>query len=240
MPVVRVAAVAAALVAGPAVAEPSAGDLLAKYDRTMSPETFRADYEMVAHRDDGSARTYRMTLLKGRDDRTRVTFTEPASARGQEMLRVGDNLWVYLPNLKRAVRLANRDSFMGGDFNNADVLRVNYSADYAPARIDSGDAALYTVELTAKTPAAAYDRIRLFFTRDAELPVRGEYYGKSGKLLRSAAFSEVKDFRGHTRPSRVVMRSELATARWSALRIVDFQAGVNPPATKFVVDDLGR
>ena len=65
------------------------------------------------------------------------------------MLRNGDNMWLYMPNLKRAVRVASRDSFMGGDFNNADVLRVNYTADYtATLAEESKDA--YVLELKAK------------------------------------------------------------------------------------------
>ncbi len=229
-----------ALIALVRAADPTPGELLARYDQIMSPGTFEADSEMTAHRDDGSERTYRMTVLRGDEDKLRVKFAEPASARGQEMLRVGDNLWIYMPNLKRAVRLANRESFMGGDFNNADVLRVNYAADYAPALADSGDVKLVLLELTAKTPSAAYDRIRLFMDRESRQPVRAEYYAKSGKLLRSAAFADVKEFKGVTRPATITMRNELATARWSVLRTMEMKAGVKPPATKFVLDDLGR
>ena len=109
---------------------PSTKDVLAKYDATMAPATFKGVAAMTAHRDDGSTRTYKMTFLKGSDDRNRIWFHEPAAVRGQEMLRNGENFWVYMPNLKRALRLASRDNFQGGDFNNAVVLRANYSRDY--------------------------------------------------------------------------------------------------------------
>lgn len=221
------------------VAAPGAAELVHQYDAMMSPSAFEADMEMIAHRDDGSARGYKMHLLKGTDDKLRVHFDEPASARGQEMLRVGDNSWVYLPSLKRAIRLANRDSFQGGDFNNSDVLRVNYEADYSSALVDSGEPALTLVELKAKTGEAGYDKIRLFFNKDG-MPVRGEYYASSGKLLRSAQFSDVKDFHGHKRPARIVMRNELAQKRFSELTTSDMKLDVKAPASKFVLDDLGR
>src|SRR5262245_6626877 len=112
------------------LAPPSADELLAKYDAVMGPESFEAVTEMTAHREDGSTRTYKMRVLKGGRDKLRIWFLEPAAVRGQEMLRQGENLWVYLPNLKKPTRLASRESFQGGDFNNADVLRVNYQADY--------------------------------------------------------------------------------------------------------------
>src|SRR4051812_27096401 len=141
-----------------AQADPAA--LLAKYDAIMGPAHFEGDFAMTAHRADGSARTYEMKAWKSGDDKFRSLFSSPSNAKGQEILRVGDNFWVYMPNLKRAVRLAARESFMGGDFNNADVLRVNYSADYV-ASVQGEATGTVTLELKAKSGAAAYDRILL-------------------------------------------------------------------------------
>ena len=90
-------------------AAPTADELVRRYDEVMSPKTFDAIMEMVAHRQDGSTRAYKMRVLKSGDDKTRAWFLEPASAKGQEMLKVGDNMWVYMPNLKRALRIASRE-----------------------------------------------------------------------------------------------------------------------------------
>src|SRR6185437_16026127 len=112
---------------------PSADELVHRYDAIMGANTFEGEFAMTSHRDDGSERTYVMRIVKTGTDKMRLWFSEPASVKGQEMLRQGENLWVYMPNLKRALRVASRDSFQGGDFNNADVLRVNYAADYTPS-----------------------------------------------------------------------------------------------------------
>ena len=96
--------------------------LLKQYDAVMGPENFEAQFIMTAHRDDDSERSYKMRVLKSGSNKLRIWFSEPASVKGQEMLRQGENMWVYMPNLKRAVRMASRDSFQGGDFNNADVF----------------------------------------------------------------------------------------------------------------------
>ena len=101
-------------------------------------------------------------MLKRDADKFRVWFTEPASVKGQEILRIGDNVWVYLPNLKRATRIANRESFQGGDFNNADVLRVNYTADYTGTLAPSDVPDTCCVQLKAKNPETAYDAIKLW------------------------------------------------------------------------------
>ena len=88
--------------------EPTADELLKRYDQVMSPKTFDGLLLMVAHRQDDTTRTYKFRALKSEDDKIRTWFYEPAAAKGQEMLRVGDNMWVYMPNLKRAMRLASR------------------------------------------------------------------------------------------------------------------------------------
>src|SRR5687768_14084313 len=88
-----------------------AHELLRRYDAVMSPPNFESASAMTAHREDGSTRTYKMHVLKSGRDKLRATFKEPATAKGQEMLRNGENLWLYMPNLKRSVRVASRDSF---------------------------------------------------------------------------------------------------------------------------------
>lgn len=223
-------------------ADPTASDILRKYDEIMGPPNFEATTVMTAHRDDDSERTYRMRVLKSGKEKFRLWFEEPAAVRGQEMLRQGDNTWLYMPNLKRSVRMANRDSFQGGDFNNADVLRVNYEDDYdATLAQNAGAADLHLVDLKAKTPDAAYDRVKLWVRKADLIPVKGEYYTASGKLLRAAEFTDVKDFGGgFKRPAKVVMKNMLATKRFSSMVFTAINTKVTPSASKFVQDDLGK
>ncbi len=221
--------------------EPTAEQLLARYDAIMGPPAFESEAEMTAVREDGTARTYVMRMLRGEEDKFRVWFLGPASAKGQEMLRSGDNLWVYLPTLKRATRIANRDSFQGGDFNNADVMRVNYTRDYSAERVPSSVPGTYALQLKARTAETAYDAIRLWVREADGQPVRGEYYGTSGQLLRTAEFSEYTEFdKGYTRPARVVMHNALVTARRSEFVVHSLRLRVEVPAQRFTQVDLGR
>ncbi len=228
------------LLATSAWADPTAAELMTKYDAIMGPENFESTVVVASHREDGSTRVYKMRLLKKGTDKFRAWFDEPAAVRGQEMLRQGDNLWVYMPQLKRAIRLANRDSFQGGDFNNADVLRVNYQADYSGALGVSDRADAFVLELKAKTKDAAYDHIKLWLRKANLLPVKGEYYTASGKLMRAAEFSDYKDFGGVTRPAKIVMKNMLATQRYSTMAWQSLNVKVDPPSGKFVLDDLGK
>lgn len=222
-------------------AEPTAAEVLAKYDAIMGPATFESQAEMTATREDGSSRTYGMKFLKRDADKFRVWFSEPASVKGQEVLRLGDNSWVYLPNLKRATRIANRDSFQGGDFNNADVLRVNYTVDYDAQLVPSAVPDALTVELKAKSAETSYDKIRLVVRKADLQPLRGEYFGTSGQLIRSATFSEHKEFeKGFTRPARIVMQNEVVKARKTEMVTKAFKLNVDAPPQRFMQSDLGK
>jgi outer membrane lipoprotein-sorting protein len=219
----------------------SVEDVLKRYDAIMGPQVFQTESEMTSVRDDGTSRTYVMRMLKRDNDKFRVWFNEPGSVKGQEMLRNGDNVWVYLPNLKRATRIANRDNFQGGDFNNADVLRVNYAADYDGAFEESKDPTLLCLRLKAKTKETSYDSIRLFVRKSDLQPVKGEYFGTSGQMIRSAEFLDIKELdKGYSRPTRVVMHNEVVKTRKSEMIIRKLQLAVDAPAQRFTQADLGH
>ncbi|MBI5544477.1 MAG: outer membrane lipoprotein-sorting protein [Deltaproteobacteria bacterium] len=223
-------------------ASPSTEDarsILRKHDQVMGPAFFEAEATMTAHRTDGSERTYQMRFLKGGDDRFRVWFDAPSNARGQEILRVEDNFWVYMPNLKRAVRLAARESFMGGDFNNADVLRVSYAKDFDPT-ITSETEDCWVLSLKSHNPGSAYDRIELTVHKGDYLPIEGHYFAASGKELRAAEFKDPKDFRGHRRPGLMTMRNSIEEGRWSRMELRDFKVVESISSTRFVLTELGK
>jgi hypothetical protein len=71
--------------------------------------------------------------------------------------------------------------------------------------------------------------------------VKGEYYGTSGQMLRSAEFTGYTEFdKGYTRPAKVVMRNELVKARRSELLMKTVKLNADAPAQRFTQADLGR
>jgi outer membrane lipoprotein-sorting protein len=232
----------ALLLTSPALAaDPTAADILKKYDALMGPQVFEAEQEMTSTREDGTTRSYLMRMLKRDTDKFRVLFTGPAAVKGQEVLRIGDNAWVYLPNLKRATRIANRESFQGGDFNNADVLRVNYTLDYDGELVPSEVADSYCLKLKARHAETSYASITLWVRKTDLMPLKAQYFGTSGKLIRSADFLEVKELqKGFERPTRIVMRNELVAARRSEMVLRSLKLDVEIPAQRFTQTDLGK
>src|SRR5688572_17566332 len=94
-----------------AAAEPSALDLLRRADALMAPDKFEADLELTIHRANGEQRTFSMHVWKKGVAFHRVRFVAPADDRGTEVLRDGDDMWTYMPNLKRALKVSAKQEF---------------------------------------------------------------------------------------------------------------------------------
>ncbi|HYI00897.1 outer membrane lipoprotein-sorting protein, partial [Hyalangium sp.] len=92
-----------------------------------------------------------------------------------------------------------------------------------------------------KSQETAYDAIKLWVRKSDGLPVKAQYFGTSGQMLRSAEFSDYVEFeKGYQRPAKVVMRNELVKSRRSEMVVKSLKRGVEVPAQRFTQTDLGR
>jgi outer membrane lipoprotein-sorting protein len=218
---------------------PRPDEVLARANAIIAPEAYLATMQMVAVRKDGTTRTYVFRTAKQGADKLRLTFDEPRTLSGHEILRIGDDLWRYVPSLKRSMRIASRDDFEAGDFRNADVLRVDLVHDYrVTAMKDGGDH--WLLDLVAATPQAGYDHIVYSVRKSDAMPLQQEFYASSGKKLRSLTFSAPVTFGKHVRPSRVKMVNELAKGQSTDMTVQRFELVDSIPPRTFQRESLGR
>ena len=93
-------------------------------------------------------------------EKTYVEFMSPRE-KGEHLLMLGDDMWVYLPDTSRPVRITPLER-LSGDASNGDVARTNYAVDYTPVYLRTekvGAEECYVLELTAKRKGATYQRI---------------------------------------------------------------------------------
>ena len=113
------------------------------------------------------------------------------------------------------------------------MLRVNYQADYTGALVKSELPDAYCLALKAKSPDTAYDSITLWVRKKDFQPVKAQYFGTSGQMIRSAEFSDYRELdKGYTRPTRVVMRNELVKERRSEMVTSTLKLNVDAPAQR--------
>jgi len=132
-------------------------------------------------------------------DKTYVEFLSPRE-KGQHLLMLGDDMWIYLPDTSRPVRITPLER-LSGDASNGDVARTNYAVDYSPVYLRTekvGDEDCYVLDLKAKRKGATYQRILYWLRVQDARPVRAEFYLTSGKHIKSATFDEYQQSGGRS------------------------------------------
>ena len=143
-------------------------------------------------------------------DKTYVEFMSPRD-KGRHLLMLGDDMWIYLPDTSRPIRITPLER-LSGDASNGDVARTNYAVDYSPVYLRTekvGADECYLLELTAKRKGSTYQRI-LYWLRvlDAR-PVKAEFYLTSGKHIKSAAFDQYAEIGGRVQLHKLTLYDEI-------------------------------
>ena len=211
------------LIALPAAAAMDGTQILQKVDRNLEPESYETYRKLIDIQPDGSKKEYVLYSLKKGRDKLVALFLSPPSDKGRATLRIGDNMWLYMPEVGRPIRITSLQSVTGSVFNNADILRVDYSAEYnVEAMEEQNDA--FLLSLKAKTGEVAYDKLKMWVDKRLLLPVTIEAYAASGLLIKTLRFKDIKDFGGGIkRPATLETDSPLfkgykSVMLWSALK----------------------
>ena len=198
-------------------------EILKKVDRNLEPESSESLRKLINVEPDGRKKEFVLyTVRKGRDQVVGL-FLAPESDKGRATLRQGDNMWLYIPEVGKPMRITSMQSVTGGVFNNADILRIDYTAEYnVEALAEDKDQHLLT--LKAKTGEVAYDKLRMWVDRKALLPVTIECYAASGMLIKTLHFKDIKDFGGGlVRPATVETDSPLYKGYKSVMLFANFK-----------------
>jgi outer membrane lipoprotein-sorting protein len=217
------------LIAIPASAAAIDGtQILQKVDRNLEPESYESYRKLIDIQPDGTKKEYVLYTMKKGRDKIVAMFVSPPSEKGRVTLRLGENMWLYIPDVGRAIRVTSLQSVTGSVFNNADILRIDYTAEY---NVDSAEEQkdAFLLSLKAKTGDVAYDRLKMWVDKQALLPVTIECYAASGMLLKTLHFKDIKDFGGGIkRPATLETDSPLykgykSVMLWSGLKKATFK-----------------
>ena len=168
-------------------------ELLKQIDRNLNPESFESYRKLINIEPDGRKKEYTLFTVKKEFDKVAALFLAPASEKGRSTLRLGDNMWLYIPNVGKPIRITSLQSVVGGVFNNSDILQLDYAAEYNVEKVEERGNE-YILHLKAKTKTVAYDRIRLWADKNKKLPAKIECLTEKNLLIKTLYFKEVKDF----------------------------------------------
>lgn len=176
-------------------------DILLQVDKNLNPESYEMYRKLINIEPDGTKKEFVLYSVKKGQDKMVALFLSPASEKGRSTLRLSDNMWLYIPNVGKPIRITSLQSVVGGVFNNSDILRLDYSAEYDVAQVTEEEQ-LYLLDLKAKSNAIAYDTLKMWVDKQSLIPTTIACYAASGMLIKTLYYKQVKDFgNGIVRPS---------------------------------------
>jgi outer membrane lipoprotein-sorting protein len=193
----------------------SAEEIIGRVDKNMVVKSSIYRAKMLLSRGGEIREKEFLGYTKGKDF-AYIEFDVPARDKGTRFLKIGSEMWIYLPSLERATKIAGhmlRQSLMGSDFSYDDVVENERLLDLYTVEITGLDTfagkSCYVLRLQAKVKEINYYERKLWVDTLNYIPLRIELYAKSGKLMKELIFLEFKDISGHKYPTRVKMVNKL-------------------------------
>lgn len=220
-----------ALAAGPAPGTPEfARAVLARYDDLYRGAQSHGVMEMEVKTAHYTRSMSIESWSKGKDY-SLVRILEPKKDRGTATLKNQHDLFAYLNNTGRTVKISGAmmgGSWMGSHFTNDDLVRESrYSDDYDVKQLanDAHDGVpVYRFELTPRPgKPIVWGKVQVLVRVSDELPVETTFFDEDGKAVRVLDQGEYKTLGGRTMPTVMTMRpldkpGEYTRVTWKELR----------------------
>jgi hypothetical protein len=198
--------------------------ILGEMDRNLTPQSFEAFRKLINIEPNGRTKEYVLYTVKKGLDKVAALFLSPASEKGRSTLRLDENMWLYIPNVAKPIRITSLQSVVGGVFNNSDILRLDYAAESMVEKTEELDDR-YILHCKARTRVVAYDRLTVRVEKKRLLPIQIDCMTAAGMLIKTLTFKEIKDFGGGiVRPSVIETESPLYEGYKSVMIFANIKA----------------
>jgi outer membrane lipoprotein-sorting protein len=222
---------------------PRVQDIIERIDRLYRAESSYALMEMEIVNPNWE-RTLRLEAWSSGTEKTFIRILAPAKERGTGTLRIGREMWNYLPKVDKTIRIPPSmmmSSWMGSDFTNDDLVKEftfaeDYSFEYAEVE-NSEENRLY-IECTPKQGRPiVWDRVILAVDTESLLPVTEKFYDQEGELMRTMIFRDVKSFDDRTIPSVMELIPHDEKGK-TIIRYLEAEFNIDIPAGTFTTRNL--
>ncbi|HUU46450.1 MAG TPA: outer membrane lipoprotein-sorting protein [Acidobacteriota bacterium] len=189
----------------------SADQIVRKIDQLYRSQSSyaRMEMEIITPR---WQRTLTMDIWTADMDKTFIRITSPKKERGVASLRIGNEMWNFLPKTNKVLKIPPSmmmSSWMGSDFTNDDLVK-EYSLfeDYAYefTTVDEPRDDLYYINCIPREDLPVVWANIVIAARTTDfLPVWMKYYDEKGELIRVWEYSDVRIFDGRRIPATMVL-----------------------------------
>ena len=229
-----------------ATAPPTADALIAAMDKNLTFEARKTHTIMIVsgHRD----RSYEMISYGRGEEDAAMEYVAPARDKGTRMLKLGDELWIYMPNVDRVQKISGhmlRQGMMGSDLSYEDMMasrqmRKQYNAKVTGEQVVDGHAC-WTLELLAKNDSVTYPKRVTAVDKQTFIPLKQDLYALSGMLLKTWTMADVKELAGGRKfPTRMTVQDHVKKQSVTTVEFKSIEFGVEFPREVFSLRWLER
>jgi outer membrane lipoprotein-sorting protein len=222
-------------------------EILNKVDRLWRGSTSEGQMEMevvTAH----WSRTLRMKVYTEGMERSLVRITYPAKEEGVATLKVDNNIWNYLPKIKRVTKVPASmmlGSWMGSHFTNDDVVKDSqYVRDYDTKISFEGEREgqeILELTLYPKPDApVVWGKIVSIIRAHDYIPLKMTYFDEDGEEVRVMTFGEIKEMGGRTIPTVLTMRPLDKPKEFTRVSYLEITFGVDLKPDLFSLRSLQK
>jgi outer membrane lipoprotein-sorting protein len=190
-------------------------------------------------------RTLTMEVWTEQLEKTFIRILDPAKERGVATLRIGTEMWNYLPKTNKIIKIPPSmmmSSWMGSDFTNDDLVKeYTFLDDYdfhlsIPPDAKSGE--IYIDCIPKPGRPIVWSRVVIAVQADTYLPIWQKYYDERNNLMRTLQYGEVRRFGSRTVPAEMVMIPEHKEGSRTTIRYLELEFDASLPAEIFSLRNL--
>ena len=208
-------------------------NIIQKIDKNMFSKTQIVISEMIVY----GKRKKRVIRSKGYSKGKENNFTEylsPEREKGTKMLKLDDRLWIYSPATDRTIQLSGhllRQSVMGSDLSYEDMMEERKLSEIYTAKIVQEDnfknTPVWIMELVSKVEGLAYHKRTLWIDKNKFVPLKENLYAKSGTLLKTTTFTDIKKIDARWYPMKINYKDMLKDGKGTDFIILDISFNSN-------------
>ena len=201
-----------------------------------------AVYEMTVQRP-AWTRSVKLKIWDNRSEKKiLVRILEPLKDQGTGFLRIGYNLWNYLPQVEKVMKIPPSmmlQPWMGSDFSNDDLVKESsYIDDYDHQIVGKElreGAPVLKIELIPHPGApVVWGKVIYWVRAKEDLPVEEQFLDEKGRLIKDLTFKDFKIMDGVLTPSVWVMKNVAKEGQSTTIRLLEINFDPSPPIPESV------
>ncbi|MAC93798.1 MAG: outer membrane lipoprotein-sorting protein [Flavobacteriaceae bacterium] len=214
-------------------------NIIEKIDKNMFSKTQIVTSEMIVY----GKRKKRVIRSKGYSMGKENNFTEylsPEREKGTKMLKLDNRLWIYSPGTDRTIQLSGhllRQSVMGSDLSYEDMMEERKLSELYDAKIvkdgNFNDSPVWIMDLISKVEGLAYHKRTLWIDKTKFVPLKENLYAKSGTLLKTTTFFNIKKIDTRWYPMKINYKDMLKDGKGTDFVIIDISFDTYIPKDYF-------